>query len=106
MDVPLATAFARTKDDRQAMELVLSQGLFGRPYVLPPGVPPERAALLRKAFMEAMADLALIADAKRTNLDIEAMPGDDLQTLVASLYAMPSHIVERAKQSLTYKAPH
>lgn len=103
MGVPLATTFARTKEDRQAMELVLSQGLFGRPYVLPPGVPPERAALLRKAFMEAMTDPALIADAKRTNLDIEAMSGDDLQALVASLYAMPSHIVERAKQSLIHR---
>jgi tripartite-type tricarboxylate transporter receptor subunit TctC len=74
--------------------------------VLPPGVPPERAGLLRKAFMAAMTDPALIADAKRTNLDIEAMSGDDLQALVASLYAMPSHIVERAKQSLTDKPMH
>jgi hypothetical protein len=56
--------------------------------------------------MAAMTDPALIADAKRTNLDIEAMSADELQALVASLYAMPSHIVERAKQSLTYKPPH
>ena len=43
MGVPLATEFARSQEDRQAMELVLSQGVFGRPFVLPPGVPPERA---------------------------------------------------------------
>ena len=56
MGVPLATEFARTKEDRQAMELVLSQGVFGRPFVLPPGVPQERADALRKAFMAAMTD--------------------------------------------------
>jgi hypothetical protein len=106
MGVPLATAFARTKEDRQAMELVLSQGLFGRPYVLPPGVPPDRVAVLRKAFMAAMSDPALIVDAKRTNLDLEAMSGTDLQNLVASLYALPPDIVERAKQSLVYKPLH
>jgi tripartite-type tricarboxylate transporter receptor subunit TctC len=103
MGVPLATAFARSPEDRQAMDLVLSQGLFGRPYVLPPGVPPDRVALLRKAFMDAMTDPALVADARRTNLEIGAMSGADLQALVASLYAMPSHIVDRAKQSLAQK---
>ena len=41
MGVPLAAEFARSKEDRQAMELVLSQGMFGRPFVLPPGVPPD-----------------------------------------------------------------
>ncbi len=103
MGVPLAAEFARTKDDRQAMELVLSQGLFGRPYVLPPGVPPERVAALRTAFMAAMTDPALIADAKRTNLDLDAMSGGDIQSLMDSLYALPPGIIERAKQSLIYK---
>src|SRR5687767_5617153 len=50
MGVPLATEFARPGEDRQAIELVLSQGLFGRPYVLPPGTPADRVAALRRAF--------------------------------------------------------
>jgi tripartite-type tricarboxylate transporter receptor subunit TctC len=103
MGVPLATEFARSKDDRQAMELVLSQGVFGRPFVLPPGVPQDRADALRKAFMAAMTDPALIADAKKANLDLEAISGADLQTLIASLYALPASIVDKAKQSLIYK---
>ncbi|MCC6887893.1 MAG: hypothetical protein IT536_05095 [Hyphomicrobiales bacterium] len=103
MGVPLATEFARSQEDRQAMELVLSQGLFGRPYVLPPGVPPERAAALRKAFIAAMADPALIADAKKSNLDLEPLSGGELQDLVASLYALPAGVVAKARQSLIYK---
>jgi tripartite-type tricarboxylate transporter receptor subunit TctC len=103
MGVPLATQFARSKEDRQAMELVLSQGVFGRPFVLPPGVPQERTDALRQAFMAAMTDPALLSDAKKANLDLEALSGSDLQTLVASLYALPPSIVERAKQSMIYK---
>ena len=38
------------------------------------------------------------------NLDVEPMSGDDLQTLVADLYATPPHLVERARQALTAKA--
>jgi tripartite-type tricarboxylate transporter receptor subunit TctC len=103
MGVPLAAEFARSKEDRQAMELILSQGIFGRPFVLPPGVAPERAAALRRAFMAAMADPALISDAKKANLDLEALSGNDLQDLITSLYALAPSIVEKAKQSLIYK---
>jgi tripartite-type tricarboxylate transporter receptor subunit TctC len=39
-NVPRAGDFARSEDDRKVIELVFSQGIFGRPYVLPPGVPP------------------------------------------------------------------
>jgi tripartite-type tricarboxylate transporter receptor subunit TctC len=104
MGVPLATEFARPGEDRQAMELVLSQGLFGRPFVLPPGIPPERLAALRKAFSAAMADPALLADAKKANLDLAAISGADLQAKVAELYALPKSVIDRAKQSLAYKS--
>ncbi|MBX9774247.1 MAG: hypothetical protein K2Y71_07515 [Xanthobacteraceae bacterium] len=103
MGVPLAAEFARNKEDRQAMDLVLSQGMFGRPFVLPPGVPPERVDALRKAFTAAMTDPALLSDARKANLDLEALSGSDLQSLVASLYALPKSVVERAKQSMIYK---
>ena len=53
--------------------------------------------------MAAMTDPALLSDAKKANLDLEALSGSDLQTLVASLYALPKSIVERAKQSMIYK---
>ena len=52
--VPRAVEFARNDDERQVMELVFSQGIFGRPYVLPPGVPADRVAALRKAFVAAL----------------------------------------------------
>jgi tripartite-type tricarboxylate transporter receptor subunit TctC len=104
MGVPLATGFATNAENRQAMELVLSQGLFGRPYVLPPGVPQDRAAALRKAFDAAMADPALRADAKKLRLDIDAIDGDGLQKKIAELYALPKSTVDKAKQSLLYRA--
>ena len=40
MGVPLAIDFAKTDDDRKVMELVYSQLIFGRPFVLPPVFPP------------------------------------------------------------------
>jgi tripartite-type tricarboxylate transporter receptor subunit TctC len=103
--VPRAYDLAKTDEDRQVMELVFSQGTYGRPYVLPPDTPPDRVAALRKGFVEALQDKALLADAQKMALDLDPMPGDDLQALIAKLYALPPNIVQRARQALIYKPP-
>jgi hypothetical protein len=98
--VPLASQLAKNDEDRQVMELVFSQGMFGRPFVLPPGVPPERVAALRKGFMEALATKSLLAEAEKMKLDLEPISGDDLQALVTRLYASPTRVIERARQAV------
>ena len=101
--VPTTLEFARNDDERAVMELIYSQGVFGRPFVLPPGVPMDRVTALRKAFMATFADPRLLAEAKKMNFDIEPMSGEDMQTLVTRLYATPANVVEKAKQALTAK---
>jgi len=103
MGVPVAIDFAKTDEDRKVMELIYSQLTFGRPFVLPPGTPPDRAAALRKAFMATMQDKDTLADAKKMNLDLDALSGEEVQAEVAKAYGMPANIVERAKQALIYK---
>ena len=103
MGVPLAIDFAKTAEDRNVMELIYSQLMFGRPFVLPPGVPADRAAALRKAFMDTFRDPEIAAEAARMKLDIDALSGEEVQAEVAKAYAMPPNIVERAKQALIYR---
>jgi tripartite-type tricarboxylate transporter receptor subunit TctC len=105
MGVPLTITFAKTKEDRQIMEMIYSQNLFGRPYLVAPGVPTARVVALRGALAAALQDKMLLADAERSGLDIGPLGGEELQALVAKLYAMPSGIIERARQSLIYKPP-
>jgi tripartite-type tricarboxylate transporter receptor subunit TctC len=103
MGVPVAVDFAKTADDRKVMELIFSQLIFGRPYVLPPGTPPDRVAALRRAFMAALQDKDAVAEARKMNLDLDALSGEEVQAEVAKAYAMPANIVERAKQALVYR---
>jgi tripartite-type tricarboxylate transporter receptor subunit TctC len=102
-NIPRAVDFARNADDRKVLELVFSQGIFGRPYVLPPGVPEDRVATLRKAFVAALHNGDLTAEAAKMQLDLDPMAGDELQALIAEIYATPTHLVERARQALTAK---
>jgi tripartite-type tricarboxylate transporter receptor subunit TctC len=98
--VPLATSFAKNDEDRQVLEVIYSQGIFGRPFLVAPEVPKDRVAILRTAFMETMRDPALIADAERAKLDLDAISGDEVQALVGKVYATPERIVKRVKQAL------
>ena len=103
--VPLTISFAKTDEDRQVMEMIYSQNLFGRPYVLAPGVPSDRVTALRGAFATMLQDKTLLAEAEKSGLDINPMGGEELQALVGKLYAFPPRVIERAKQSLIYKGP-
>jgi len=105
MGVPLAVDFAKSPQDRQIMELIYSSEIFGRPYILPPGVPADRVATLRKAFMDALRDPELRAEGERLGLDLDPISGEELQKIAEKIYATPPDIVERAKQAVIYKAP-
>jgi tripartite-type tricarboxylate transporter receptor subunit TctC len=104
--VPLSIQFAKTEEERQVIELIESQGEFGRPYVLPPEVPAERVAAIRKAFVDTIHDPAVTADAQKMELDLDYMSGNDLQALIAKLYALPPNIIAHAKQALIYRPPN
>ena len=104
MGVPLAVDFATSPENRKIMELVYSSETFGRPYMLAPDIPADRVAALRKAFVLALNDKALRAEADKMQLDVDPMSGDELQKIVADLYDTPPRLVERARQALTVKA--
>jgi tripartite-type tricarboxylate transporter receptor subunit TctC len=105
LGIPLAVDFAASPEARKIMELVYSSETFGRPYVMAPGVPAERVAALRKAFLEAMADPDLLREAERIGIAIDPISGEDLQKLAAEIFATPHDFVEKAKQAMVYKAP-
>jgi tripartite-type tricarboxylate transporter receptor subunit TctC len=96
--IPEIWKYVKNGDDRKAVELVISQQVFGRPYIAPPGTPAEQVNILRTAFAATMRDQAFLEDAERTRIDINPSAGDKIQQLVEKLYAMPKNIVERAKE--------
>lgn len=63
-DVPLIADLAKTEEQRQIVRLIFARQVMGRPFMAPPGVPPERADILRDAFMSTMKDPQFLADAE------------------------------------------
>jgi tripartite-type tricarboxylate transporter receptor subunit TctC len=63
-----------------------------------PGIPAERAAALRKAFSDTMADPEFVADMHKHSLNVEPLSGDEVQGIVAAAVATPGALVEQAKR--------
>jgi tripartite-type tricarboxylate transporter receptor subunit TctC len=98
--VPPLWNYIRSADDRTAVELIVTQQLFQRPYIAPPGTPAEQVSVLRAAFDATMQDPQFREDAQKTRIDINALSGARVQELVAKAYATPKPVVERAKELL------
>jgi tripartite-type tricarboxylate transporter receptor subunit TctC len=96
-DVPLVTDFAKTDEQRAILKMVFARQVMGRPYVAPPNLPAERLTALREAFMATMQDKDFLADADKSELEINPVSGEEVEKLVKEVYATPAAIIERAK---------
>jgi tripartite-type tricarboxylate transporter receptor subunit TctC len=71
--------------------------VMGRPYAAPPNVPADRVAALRQAFTDTMADKDFLSEADKLQLEVNPVSGEDVQKLVADVYATRPDIVAKAK---------
>jgi tripartite-type tricarboxylate transporter receptor subunit TctC len=102
-DVPFVMDLAKTEQDKQVLKLIFSRQLWGRPFLAPPGLPPERAKALKTAFNATMKDAKFLAETKKLKLEINPVTGDEIEKGIKELYSYPKSIVEAAKKALQYE---
>src|SRR5262249_31587878 len=97
-DVPSVLDVAKEPAQQAVLRLIIARQTMARPYVTPPGLPPERLDALRKAFDDTMRDPQFLADAKRLDIDVRPTTGREADALIAQVYATPSEIVSAASE--------
>jgi tripartite-type tricarboxylate transporter receptor subunit TctC len=95
-DVPLIMNLAKTDEQRQIFKMIFARQTMGRPYVAPPGVPADRLAALRQAFMDTMADKEFLSDAEQNKFEINPVSGEQLEALVKEIYQTPPEVAKKA----------
>ncbi len=95
-DVPNALELVKDKQARDVFALLLTRQVHGRPFVAPPGTPPDVVATLRKAFMAMTKDAAFLKDAEKMKADIVVADGEEVAALYKQAYATPRTLVRRA----------
>ena len=99
--VPTAMSLAKTQEARQLIEVGIDDGSkYARPFVLPPGTPKERVAILRKAFQETLKDPAFLAELEKAKLGLEPVRGEELEAMVSRLFKLSPALIAKLKSIL------
>ncbi len=90
---------AKNEEDRRLLEIILARQETGKPYLLPPGVPADRVAILQNAFAATVKDSAFVAQVNKANMDVtNPMTGAEVKALVDRVMSAPPSRVARLKK--------
>jgi len=100
-NVPVAYDMAKTDKARKLMATVLrANSPTVRPFMAPPGTPNDRVEILRKAFMDTMKDPDLVAEAKKSRLDLEPADGAELEQNVKEIFKLDQAQINKLREIL------
>ena len=85
---------------RRLARVLLSPADIGRPIVGTPGIAADRVKVLRQAFMKALSDPGLLAEAKKRGWEASPVSGEELEAIAKDVTAQPPDVVERLKAIL------
>jgi tripartite-type tricarboxylate transporter receptor subunit TctC len=102
-DVPSIRDLVDNPTDKKALALLLAREILGRPFLAPPEVPANRAAVLRSAFAATLRDPEFQNDAEQARLDTDLVTGDEVDTVLKDSAAAPPEVIDRLKQALGRK---
>ena len=98
---PLPGDLIKTDEGRKIFQAVAQvHGASVRPFVLPPNTPKERVQMLRKAFTDTLTDSDFVAEAKKGNIEINPVNGEELAKSVHSVLQLEPSLVAKLKEIL------
>jgi tripartite-type tricarboxylate transporter receptor subunit TctC len=100
-DVPLAVSLAKTELGRKLIQLALHDvSAITYLYSFPPGTPKDRVQLFRRAFRDTMSDPEFVAEAKKGNLELDPVAGEELEKIVSSFFKVDSATINKLRDIL------
>jgi len=100
-DVPLFSDLAKTDQEREMLNVMLARGEFAKPYLAPPGLPPQRLELLRTAFMRTTQDPGFLADVNKQKLEYDQpTSGEEFAQLIAKVLKTPQSTIDSLNKLL------
>ena len=102
-EVPLLVDLARDADQRGVFDYFSKMGSLARPVAMAEGVPADRLAMMRAAFVKTMRDPDFLADAARESVEIAMMSGEEVQQIVGEIVDAPPGVIARLRQAIQVK---
>jgi tripartite-type tricarboxylate transporter receptor subunit TctC len=100
-DVPLAVSLAKTELGRKLIQVALHDvSAITYLYTFPPGTPKDRVQLFRRGFRDTMSDPEFVAEAKKGNLELDPVAGEELEKIVSSFFKVDSATINKLRDIL------
>ena len=78
--------------------IVTAGNALGHPFAMPPGVPADRLAALRKALPETLKDGEFLAEAQKIGMSISPVSAQDIQLTMEALSKKSKSFYEEVKR--------
>ena len=100
-DVPYVGDLAPNERARAIINLLVSGGQLGRPFIASAAVPPQRLKILRDGFDATMKDPEFRAELDKLRLPFSPKTAAAALKTVGAIYASPPDVIEAAKTIVT-----
>jgi tripartite-type tricarboxylate transporter receptor subunit TctC len=88
---------------RRLAEAMLAGGNWARSMLAAPATPPDRVQILRAAYDKAVKDPELIAEAKKSRIEVRPATGAELQTRAKEAMTQSPEVLEQIKKLFVVK---
>jgi tripartite-type tricarboxylate transporter receptor subunit TctC len=97
--VPFASEIVTGEENKILLDAAFAPLALGRPFVMPPNVPEDRVAAMRKALSDTFADPEFVADSDRLRLGVNApRNGEQIQAVIQKTYTTPPRVLDRLQK--------
>ncbi|MGB7949688.1 MAG: tripartite tricarboxylate transporter substrate-binding protein [Candidatus Binatia bacterium] len=83
---------------RNVAQLLLLSATLGRPMITTPGTPSDRVQILRGAYLKAFSEPEVIAEAKKSRMDLETLGGEIIENEMRGVMNQPREVIDRVKK--------
>jgi tripartite-type tricarboxylate transporter receptor subunit TctC len=94
--VPMILDLAKTEQQRQILMLLIGPQTMARPYAMPPGSPPARVEVMRRAFAATMTDPAFLAETKNARMPVTPVYPQRIGEILEQLHRTPPDVLAEA----------
>ena len=97
-DVPTALELVTNDNDRALVRLAGGFTMTTTPFMMGPGVPIERVAIVREAFMDTFKDSAFLTEAAQQDMRINPVSAEDVTRRVQAAFKSDAEVVKRLRR--------
>lgn len=100
MGVPFMMDLTKDEEVKKVLGFLFAYLVYIRPFVAPPGIPPDRLKVLQDAFAATLKDPDLLAEANKAGVEIRFASPERVRVAMGQIFDAPEAIKARALEEL------